>query len=152
MRDTTRSFVLDLSEPTGLLYLNGAIMNSARAGWNFFRRAPALVRETAKTPGCIQVKSAVVAPREFVVYSYWEDESALRRLYTHPRHVELMKLVFDHPDWYTLYNETYALPVSARYWNAANGYALTQQARPETMPDFLSRTGAGHVTGQATRD
>ena len=52
-----------------------------------------------------------------------------------------MKLVFDHPSWFTLYNETYVRPVSVRYWNAVNGYGLSQPPRTETQAEFYDRTG-----------
>lgn len=137
-----RSFVLDVSEPTGLMYLNGAIMNSPRAYAYFVRRAPKMLFAARATEGCLQAKAALVSPREFVIYSYWRGAESLRSFYTSPFHVALMKTVFEHPDWFTLYNETYAIPVSARYWNERNGYALTQPAKAETIEDFYDRTGA----------
>jgi len=141
MRDIDRSYTLNLKTPTALLYLNGAIVRTPRAMAFFLRRAPRMLSGARATEGCIQAKSAIVGPREFVIYSYWRDEAALRRFYTTPLHVELMQAVFEHPDWFTLYNETYALPVSARYWNAPNGYALSQPPQTETAEDWQRRTG-----------
>ena len=57
-----------------------------------------------------------------------------------------MKLVFDHPDWFTLYNETYRIPMSVRYWNAVNGYGLSQPPRTESMVEHHARTGFDPAT------
>lgn len=150
MSKKTRSFALDLSESSGILYLNGAIMHNPRAAAYFIRRAPKMLFSARASEGCIQVKAAIVSPREWLLYSYWENEAALRRFYTSDLHVDLMRTVFNHPDWFTLYNETYALPISARYWNEANGYALTQSGTPETADEFIARTGAATAIKNAS--
>ncbi len=141
MRETDRSFVIDLSEPTAIAYFNGAIMRNARAYAYFVSQAPKMLFAARKTDGCLQAKSAIVGPREFFMLSYWRDEAALRRFYTTALHVKLMKKVFEHPDWYTLYNETYRVPMSVRYWNAVNGYGLSQPPRTESMLEFGRRAG-----------
>ena len=54
--------------------------------------------------------------------------------------MKLMRMVFRHPNWFTLYNETYRVPESTRYWNAPNGYALSQPWRAETLRDFAVKS------------
>ena len=141
MRDSYRSYVIDLDEPTAIAYFNGAIIHHPVAYARFVSFMPSMVRTARQTEGCLQAKASVASPREFLMQSYWRDEAALRRFYTTPLHVRLMKLVFDHPSWFTLYNETYVRPVSVRYWNAVNGYGLSQPPRTETQAEFYDRTG-----------
>ncbi len=145
MRDTDRSFVIDLDEPTAIAYFNGAIVRNPRAYLYFLSQAPSMLFTARKTEGCLQAKAAIVGPREFFMFSYWRDEAALRQFYTTPLHVKLMKTVFEHPDWFTLYNETYRVPVSVRYWNAVNGYGLSQPPRTETAAEYHARTGVDPV-------
>lgn len=142
MRDADRAYVIDLSEPTAVAYFNGAIIHSPVAYAYFVSQGPRMLFTARKTEGCLQAKSAMAGPREFVMLSYWRDHAALRRFYTTPLHVRLMKLVFDHPDWFTLYNETYRVPESVRYWNAVNGYGLSQPARTLSMAPSLMADGA----------
>ena len=142
MRERERSYVIDLHEPTAVAYFNGAIVRNPRALLVFAANAPRMLFAARATEGCLQAKAAMAGPREFVMMSYWRDHEALRRFYTSPLHVRLMKLVFDHPDWYTLYNETYRIPESVRYWNAVNGYGLSQPPRTESPTEFMERTGA----------
>ena len=134
MRDRDRSYVIDLGEPTAVAYFNGAIMRNARAYAFFLSQAPRMLSAARATEGCLQAKSGILGPREFFMLSYWRDHRALRRFYTSPLHAKLMKVVFDHPDWYTLYTETYRCPESVRYWNAVNGYGLSQPPRTESGP------------------
>jgi len=145
MREKDRSYVIDLSEPTALAYFNGAIVRNPRGLAVFLASAPRMLFAARGTEGCLQAKAAIAGPREFVMFSYWRDHEALRRFYTSPLHVRLMRLVFDHPDWYTLYNETYRVPESVRYWNAVNGYGLSQSPRTESATDFFERTRADPV-------
>jgi len=143
MRETDRSYVIDLSEPTAVAYFNGAIIRTPRAYAYFLSQAPKMLFTARKTEGCLQAKAALAGPREFVMLSYWRDHDALRRFYVNPLHTRLMKAVFDHPDWFTLYNETYRVPESVRYWNAVNGYGLSQPVRTESMAQAAARTGVG---------
>lgn len=127
------AYSIDLSEPTAITYVNGIIARTPRAWawmWTALPRVYLLARASA---GCLQAKSSVAGPREMMLLSYWRDEDALRRFYSHPMHVDLMRTVFHHTDWFTLYNETYRIPISARYWNAPNGYALSQPSRARTI-------------------
>jgi len=141
VRDRDRSYVIDLSTPTALAYVNGAIVRDPRAFAVFVARGPKMLSTARATEGCLQAKAGMTGPREFVMISYWRDHEALRRFYTTPLHVRLMRLVFDHPGWFTLWNETYRIPESVRYFNAVNGYGLSQAPRTESDAEFVQRTG-----------
>lgn len=136
------TFVPDLTASTGVLYLNGAIPQNPRAWWYFVRQGPKMLRAVRAAEGCLQAKSAMAGPREFLMYSYWESHEALRAFYRSTLHVSLMRTTFQNPDWYVLYNETYDLPVSTRYWNAANGYALTQPLEAIDAADLAPMAAA----------
>jgi hypothetical protein len=137
------AFSVDLSEPTAVTYVNGIVARTPRAwAWMMVRLPPMLFLVRAQD-GCLQAKSFLGGPREMLMLSYWRDEEALRGLYTHPRHVALMRTVFRHPDWFTLFNETYRIPISTRYWNAPNGYALSQPWQAATLQE-LADTGLLH--------
>jgi hypothetical protein len=141
MRDRERYFEVDLSEPTAVVYFNGMICHNLRALAWMWRHIPRVVRLARATEGLIQIKPGLTGPREMHLMSYWRDEAALRGFYTHPEHVAMMRLTFENPDWFTLYNETYSAPVSTRYWNAPDGYALSQATRSDTLAGFYERVG-----------
>lgn len=130
------AYSIDLSEPTAITYINGIVARTPRAWLSMWRTLPRIYFLARADRGCIQAKAFVGNPREMLMLSYWRDEESLRSFYTHPAHVKLMRTVFRHPDWFTLFNETYRIPISARYWNAPNGYALSQPPQANTMREF----------------
>lgn len=150
-----RSFEIDLSgEPSAITYVNFMKANTLRSIVWMWTHALKIERVARQTQGCLLVKRGLTNPREVHIVSYWHDEAALRRYYRHPLHVRLMGLVFAHPDWFTLFNETYKMPVSARYWNEPNGYALSQPPRGQTAAQFYEGEGAPAlrlVMGQAAK-
>jgi heme-degrading monooxygenase HmoA len=139
MRDRKRYFEVDLTTPTAVVYFNGMIVHNAKAWWWMWSHVPKIPRRARETEGFLQIKPGVTSPREIHLMSYWRDDDALRRFYTHPEHVEMMRLTFSKPDWFTLYNETYSMPVSTRYWNGRNGYALSQAPQADTLEAFYDR-------------
>ena len=140
MRDNKRAFSIDLTEPTAITYLNGMIARTPQSWAWMWASALKLERLARHMDGCLQTKAGIVSPRQIMLVSYWRDDAALRSFYPHPVHVKLMRMVFRHPNWFTLYNETYRMPESTRYWNAPNGYALSQPWRAETLQDFAVKS------------
>lgn len=141
MRDKNRSFTIDLSEPTAITYLNGMIARTPRAWAWMWMNLPPMWLLARKDPGCLQATPYVGSPRKLLLLSYWRDEAALRAFYAHARHVEMMRFVFAHQHWFTLFNETYRIPIATRYWNAPNGYALSQPWRPQSLQAFHDANG-----------
>lgn len=139
--DRRYSFSVDLNEPTAITYVNGIIARTPRAWAWMWAKLPPIYFVARAQDGCLQAKSFVGGPREMLMLSYWRDEDALRALYTHPAHVSLMRTVFRHPDWFVLFNETYRIPISTRYWNAPNGYALSQPWQAKTVREFYAEHG-----------
>lgn len=129
-----RYYEVDLSQKTAIMYFNGIRARNAQAFvwmWSNIFRLGALARQH---PNCLQVKLAIVSPIEMIQVSYWKDQEALRAFYQKSEHVAALRYTFQHPDHFTLYNETYEPPVSTRYLNGVNGYATSQPptARPMT--------------------
>jgi hypothetical protein len=134
--DRRYAFSADLSDPTVITYVNGIVARTPRAwAWMMVRLPPTLFLVRAQE-GCLQAKSFLGGPREMLMLSYWRDEASLRGLYTHPVHVRLMRTVFRHPDWFTLFNETYRGPISTRYWHEPNGFALGQRWQAATIDEL----------------
>jgi hypothetical protein len=139
MPTSPRAFSTDLSEPTAITYVNGIVARTPRAWVYMVTHLPRVWWVAWTDDGCLQATPWLASPRRLMLLSYWRDEAALRRFYAHPVHVKLMRAVFRNPDWFTLWNETYRVPITTRYWNAPNGYALSQPWRPQAMADFYDQ-------------
>ena len=139
MRDNERAFSIDLTTPTAITYLNGMIARTPQSWLWMWANALRLELLARRTDGCLQTRRGIVSPRQIMLVSYWRDDAALRSFYANPAHVKLMRMVFRHPNWFTLYNETYRIPESTRYWNGPNGYALSQPWGGQSLGDFASR-------------
>lgn len=138
MREEKRAFSIDLTKPTAITYVNGIIAETPRAWAWMWLNLPKVRKIGKAADGCLQMKAAIISPRQMVLISYWRDQAALRGFYTHPAHVQLMRTLFRNQHWFTLYNETYEIPITTRYWNAPHGYALSQPWLARTTREFCS--------------
>lgn len=139
MRDKNRSYSADLSEPTAITYVNGIAARTPHAWAWMWAHVPKTWLVARRDPGCLQATAWIGGPHKLLMLSYWRDEAALRAFYTRPEHIKLMRVAFRHQHWFTLFNETYQIPITTRYWNAPNGYVLSQPwQRAQGMQEFYA--------------
>ncbi len=124
-RPSQSMYQASLPEPVeAIAFVNGFVARDRIGFLWMWKNLFGIRTDTAKAPGCVQMKAGICGPNEVVMVSYWQSEAHLRDFFRGPAHHRMMQFVRQHPQSLCLYNETYSPARPGKYTHEPQGMAL----------------------------